>query len=85
MSSPNVVKTIEIWADTKSNARCRDSSCGAKITWAEIVKSGRKMPFNGHDLVALRTRHDEQTRRLIEIVELDSHFSTCSNPKVFRK
>lgn len=68
-------KTIEIWADTRGMNTCR--GCGRKIVWGEIVASGKKIPFDP-PAVPLRTRHDEDSRRLIEILDLgENHFATC--------
>ena len=75
-------KTTEIFADTRTHATCR--GCEAPIVFAEIVKSGKRMPFD-HPLVALQTRHEEATRRLIESVDLGtSHFASCRNADRFR-
>lgn len=76
---------IDIWADTKGSANCR--SCGARISWAEVVKSGRKMPFDG-DIVAVRTAHHPETWRAIETVDTSvtkSHFATCKDSDQWRK
>lgn len=71
------MKTIEVFADTRGAAQCR--SCNDAIEWAEIVKSGKRMPFNA-PIVALRTRH--QDGRLVEEVDLTtSHFATCPDAK----
>jgi hypothetical protein len=70
------VKTIQIWADTRGKARCR--GCEAKIEWATIVASGKKMCFDGQ-IVALSTFHDPATRRVVELVDLSTnHWATCS-------
>jgi hypothetical protein len=76
------VKRIEIWADTRGKATCR--GCRAPIEWAEVVKSGKRMPFDG-EIVALQTRHDLATHRLIEAVDLSTnHWGTCPQAKSFR-
>lgn len=77
--------TIEIYADTRGTGRCRHEACGAVITWAQVVKSGRRMCFDGEP-VALRTRHDPQTRRLIEEVDLaENHWATCPGADTFKR
>ena len=77
--------TIEVWSDTKGKARCRDERCRALITWAEVVKSKKKMCFTG-DPVALRTRHDPETHRLIEEIDAaDNHWAACPGAKDFRR
>lgn len=78
-----VVKTIEIYADTRGPGTCR--GCGAAMEWAEVVKSGKKMCFTG-TIVALQTRHDERTHRLIEAVAFDTnHWGTCPARDQFKR
>jgi hypothetical protein len=75
-------KTIFVYSDTRGTAKCR--GCGASITWAQVVKSGKRMCFDG-DPVALRTRHDD-SRRLIEELDLDTnHWATCPDAKTFKR
>jgi hypothetical protein len=72
------MKTIEIFADTRGVSRCKASNCGQRILWATIVRSGRKMCFDDIQLPALRTRHDPESHRLIEEVDLGAnHWATC--------
>jgi hypothetical protein len=33
------------------NGACR--SCGAKVTWVENIKTGKKIPIDGHDIAFL--------------------------------
>ena len=74
--------TIEIYSDTKGKARCR--GCQAPITWAEVVKSGKKMCFDGEP-VAITTRHDEG-HRLIETLDLtENHWATCPDAPAFKR
>jgi len=69
--------TIEVFADTRGRGVCRGPHCGAAITWAEVVQTGRRMPFDG-DPVALETRHDPASGRLIEALDLTAnHWATC--------
>lgn len=76
-----VTKTTEIYADTRVHANCR--GCEAPIVFAELVKGGKRMPFD-LPLVALTTRHDDGGR-LVESVDLgESHFATCRNADRFR-
>jgi hypothetical protein len=79
----SVTKTIEIYADTRGPGKCR--GCRAPIEWAEIVASGKKMCFDGQ-IVALETRHDPATHRLIEKVDLaTNHWATCPDRDAFRR
>jgi hypothetical protein len=81
--NPQQVKTIEIFADTRGRATCR--GCHAPIEWAEVVASGKKMCFD-KQIVALSTRHDPGTRRLIEVVDLSTnHWATCPNRAQFKR
>ncbi len=78
---------IQIYADSKARAQCR--SCAAAITWAEVVKSGKRMPFDG-EIVAVRTQGSilEGEGRLIEHVDTTitkSHFETCPHAADWRR
>jgi len=76
---------IKIWSDTRGKGRCR--SCQAPLEWAENVNTGHKIPFND-PIVSVRSYHDEDTHRLIEVVNLSvttSHFSDCPDAAAFRK
>lgn len=53
MSAP--ARTLAVYADTRGRGTCR--GCGAAITWAEVVASGKRMPFTG-DPVPLRTENE---------------------------
>lgn len=76
---------IEIWRDSKGAGTCR--SCHAEIEWAEVVKSGRRMPFDGR-IVAVLTKRDPATGRQIEVVDTavtTSHFASCPQRDKWRK
>jgi hypothetical protein len=74
--------TIDVYSDTRQAGRCK--GCDADLTFAEVVKSGKRMPFNGVP-VALLTRHDE-AHRLIETLDLnDNHWASCPNAGDFRR
>ena len=74
--------TTFILADTRGHGRCR--SCQAPIVWAQVARSGKKMPFNP-PLVALTTKHDE-AHRLLEEVDLgESHFASCPDAQQHRR
>ena len=78
------MKLAYIYADTVGNGRCRDHRCNARITWAELVGSGKKMPFD--DLVALRTDREQATGRQIWEVDLEAnHWAKCPGSNNFRK
>ncbi len=76
-------RTIEVYHDTLGPGVCR--GCKASITWAEVVKTGRKMCFTGKP-VALRTRHEDATRRLIDEYDFDdNHWKDCPEAKAFKR
>lgn len=78
------MKTTEIYSDTRKTGICRGPNCGRTILFATIVKSGKTMPFRDPQLVALSTRHEPATMRLIETVDLgESHFGDCPDAKRF--
>lgn len=75
-------KTTDVYGDTRGGGVCR--GCGAPLVWAEIVASGKRMPFNP-PCVALTTRHDDG-HRLIEAVDLaDNHWATCPQRNQFKR
>jgi hypothetical protein len=81
---PVVPRTTEIYADTRRTAVCSGPHCRKRILFAQIVKSKKIMPFSDPELPALETRHEEDTHRLIERVDLDSsHFIDCPDAKRF--
>lgn len=74
-------KTIDVWADTEGMAICKDAACGARIMWAEVCKSGKKMCFTGKP-TPLTTHHDEG--RLVHTYEFaDNHWASCPGSKTF--
>ena len=76
-------RTTWVYADTVGRARCRDMNCQERITWAELVTSGKKMCFDG-ELVALKTE-DRDGRQVWE-VDLDTnHWATCVGAKGFKR
>lgn len=79
-----MTQTIEIWSDTRGHSICRGKHCGARLLWAEVVGTGRRMCFDGEP-VALKTRHDPTSGRLIETLELSAnHWSTCPDALEFK-
>ena len=75
--------TIEVWADTRGRGRCRGEHCGAAGTWYETL-TGKKMLFTGEP-VALSTRHDESSGRLVEVLDFESvHWRSCPDWLAFK-
>lgn len=80
MSGPRLIR---VWADTVRKGTCRSEKCGASITFAQTVNTGKHMPFDG-ELVALATEHEPETRRVIYSVDFEtSHFRTCPDANRF--
>ena len=77
-------RTTWVFADTVGAARCRDERCGARITWAEIVKTGKRMCFTG-ELVALRTDTAADGRQVWEVDLEDNHWRSCPGAADFRR
>lgn len=71
------------YADTHEPGECR--SCGKPIEFAVNVRTGKRMPFNA-PIVALKTKHEDATHRVIEEVDLaQSHFVDCPNRDQHRR
>jgi hypothetical protein len=78
--------TIEIFADTRGISPCTGRTCGRRILWAQVVKSGKRMCFDDLELPALSTRHDPASNRLIETVDLTvNHWATCPDARAFNR
>lgn len=77
-------RTIEVYADTKGRARCSGPTCGALLTWAEVVKSGKKMCFTG-DPVPRSSRHSPDHRLIEALPFAENHWATCPDRRAFGK
>lgn len=76
---------IDIYQDSRGKGRCR--SCGADVEWAEVVKSGKRIPFDG-EIVTVRTQGGILESRIVETVDTgvtSSHFETCPQAKDWRR
>lgn len=76
---------LKIYADSKGHGTCR--SCGAAITWAEMT-SGKRMPFDGRELVPVKTEGSMLGGRVVEHIDSDinkSHFATCPDAENHRR
>jgi len=73
-------KTISVWHDRRSRSRCR--GCDARIEWAEVVASGKRMCF---DDVFVLSSHVHTNGRTIDVVDLTrNHWATCPARDQFR-
>jgi hypothetical protein len=63
-------RTIEICPDRRGRGVCR--GCGAALVYGEIVTSGKRMCVDV-PAVALETRHEEATRRVIEAITFEAN------------
>lgn len=80
-----MIKPVEIYADTRGSSPCRGPNCRAMLTWAVVVRTGSRMCFTG-DPVALKTRLEPSTNRLIETVDLnENHWGVCPDAPSFRR
>lgn len=74
---------IRVWSRGKFTTACR--SCGAPMTMAQVVASGKWMPFDA-DPVALKTSQDTTTGRLVEHLDpADVHFRSCPKASEHRR
>jgi len=74
---------VKILQHTRGDGTCR--SCGAPIVWAELVPSGKRMPFDP-PLVAFRAVVIGD--HVIEEIDTDtstSHFATCPQAQQWRR
>lgn len=78
-------RTTWVWGDSVGRqVKCKDPRCGQWITWAENVRTGKRMCFDG-TLVALKTATMLDGRQQWE-VDLDTnHFATCPGADRFRR
>lgn len=75
--------TFQVLDDTKGRGACR--SCGAPVTWFQMAKSGRRMPFDG-DVVYTKT--EQQDGRLVGHIDGSinpSHFAVCPQAGDWRR
>jgi len=81
--TPTPQRLLFVWSRSRRSARRR--SCDAPLTFAQLVSSGKWMPFDA-DPVALKTSQDPATRNLIEHLDAaDVHFRTCPQAEEFRR
>jgi hypothetical protein len=77
---------LDIYQDSRGPGNCR--SCGARVEWAELVKSGKRMPFDA-PIVTVRTQGDILGGgRVVETVDTGvtaSHFETCPDAPDWRR
>lgn len=75
---------LQVWDDSRGTGQCR--SCHATITWYELVSSGKRMPFDGDEIVYVKT--DTEGRRLVGHIDATinkSHFATCPEATTWRR
>lgn len=75
---------LQIYADSRGRSYCR--SCNGSIEWAELVTSGKWIPFDD-EIVAVRTEGSSLTDRVIEYVDTSitpTHFETCPDAETWR-
>lgn len=76
-------RVIEVWADTKGYAMCNGPTCKTRLLWAELVKSGKKMCFNG---TAAVVGSRSQDGRLVEAFAFkENHWASCPDRRSFKR
>jgi hypothetical protein len=74
------VKTVDIIAASRNRAICR--SCGARVEWAEVYASGKRMPFDQVVVIGEASVGGQAVQR----VDLDrSHWATCPDAAKWRQ
>jgi hypothetical protein len=74
-------KMIAVWHDTRGRARCK--GCDARIEWAEVIASGKRMCFDNDILVYQSFDRDG---RQVDVVDLTrNHWATCPLREQFRR
>lgn len=75
---------LKIYRDSRGTGdHCR--SCGAAIEWAELVNSGKRMPFNEPIVVFPGNGAIVGGRVVEEVDSASSHFATCPEAKQWRR
>lgn len=74
---------FQVLDKTKGAAKCR--SCGATITWFEMAKSGKRMPFDGDPVYVKTDTKDGALVGFIDGTMFPSHFATCAQADEWRK
>jgi hypothetical protein len=75
--------TAWIYADTLGQTLCRGAQCRAKITWAEMVSSGKKMCFDGEPKPLEIA--DRLGRPVWQVDLQTTHWRSCPDQQVFRR
>lgn len=79
------VKLVGVYDDTRGTSRC--GSCDEPIVWYQVVKSGKRMPFDSVPVYS-KTEHEPSTMRLIGYIDTDTHtthFATCEQAAQWRR
>jgi len=76
--------TTAVWGDTVRPDRCKSPRCRRPVWWAQNVRSGRWMIFDG-DPRYLFTSEETETGRTLWTVDLAlTHWGTCVDADRFR-
>lgn len=74
---------FQVFDDTRGPATCR--SCQAKVTFFEMAKSGKTMPFDGAPVYVKTELRDGRLVGYIDGSMFASHFSTCQQASDWRR
>lgn len=78
-------RTIQIFADSRGLADCSAATCRARIEWAEIVASGKRMCFDA-PIQVISEHVDPASRRRVQVVDLSTnHWGSCPAAPQFKK
>jgi hypothetical protein len=77
----SAMKALVIERESRHLGTCR--SCGARIEWATLAGSGKRMPFNP-PIVLEGTLVDGQTAA-VDMTQTTSHFATCPEADTWRR
>ena len=74
-----------IWFDSISEGgSCR--SCQQPIVWAQLCKSGKKMPFDSLEVIKTGVLDDEGVERTYQTVSLKTvHWGTCPHARQWKQ
>ena len=84
VTPPRKPKELAVYAATRQRGVCKGPTCRARIEWATLVGTGRKMCFSGSP-APLRS-HADNHGRIIDMLPLEAnHWATCPDSSRFKR
>lgn len=84
MADEKKTRVIRVWADSVRPATCKGETCAKPIFFAQNVNTGKEMPFDGPEPVALKSEHIDG--RLALSLDFDTnHFGSCVDRAKFSR